>query len=839
MPPLSDRPRATAGAGTPAAAPASLVPARAPALPTACLPPPCGMRRAARASPPSAPAPFPRPVTAARRRGTSAAGPSLAAATAVLALQLAPDAATAQPAEAKTLERVVVTGGRPSTLPLEIPTTTEGVTAETIRRSINAIDAEDALKYLPSLSVRKRYPGDHDHAVLASRASGSGNSARSLVYADGILLSNLLGNGAAYTPRWGLVTPEQIERVDVLYGPFSAAYPGNSAGAIVDFVTRMPTRLEAHVKAQATSQHYRLYGTDDRFRTRQGSASLGSASGPWSWWVDVNRLEADAQPIVFANRLVAQGSATTPGTPVSGAVADANPRNQPWLLFGAGQQTHSVQDHAKLKLALDLTPALRASYTLGVWRNDYARSAQTFLRDAAGNPVYAGPVSVGGQTYTLGATDLQPSTGRLEHWMHGFGIESRSRGEWDWKAAASVYDYREDRVRTPSTVLPGALAGGAGRIADMAGTGWNTLALKATWRPGGGGARGAAARTGSHVVEGGWQRDAFRLRSAVYDTPDWRGGEPGAVVSRFEGDTVLQSLWVQDAWRFAPRWRSVVGLRAEEWHAFNGSITGVALPTRRERHLSPKAALAFEAAPTLTLKASVGRAVRMPTVAELYQGTVTAGAVVNNDPDLKPERSWTGEWTAEWAPERQRGSATLRATLFAERTGDALYSLTTAVAGGSVTMVRNVDEIRTLGFELAGAARQVGFAGLDVDASLTYADSKIVRNDALPASVGHWQPRVPRWRATLLAVYAIDERWSASLGARYSGLQYGQPDGSDGNGRAYGGFSRCFAADARLRARLARQWSAAIGVDNLNDAVCWAFHPYPQRTAVAELRYDL
>ena len=97
--------------------------------------------------------------------------------------------------------------------------------------------------------MRKRYVGDYDHAVLATRASGTGNSARSLVYADGILLSNLLGNGATFTPRWGLVTPEEIERVDVLYGPFSAAFPGNSVGAVVDYVTRMPDELEMHAEA--------------------------------------------------------------------------------------------------------------------------------------------------------------------------------------------------------------------------------------------------------------------------------------------------------------------------------------------------------------------------------------------------------------------------------------------------------------------------------------------------------------------------------------------------------------------------------------------------------------
>src|SRR5688500_13721160 len=85
----------------------------------------------------------------------------------------------------RTLGTVTVVARRPSTLPTSIPTTVEGITAAAVARSVNAIDSEDALKYLPSLNVRKRYTGDFDHAVLASRASGSGNSARSLVYTDG------------------------------------------------------------------------------------------------------------------------------------------------------------------------------------------------------------------------------------------------------------------------------------------------------------------------------------------------------------------------------------------------------------------------------------------------------------------------------------------------------------------------------------------------------------------------------------------------------------------------------------------------------------------------------
>src|SRR3954467_13273472 len=178
------------------------------------------------------------------------------------------------PTPTRELGIVTVTGGQPTSLPTQIPTTMEGITRAQIEQSINATDSEDALKYFPSLLVRKRYIGDYNHAVLSSRASGTGNSARSAVYADGILLSNFLGNGVGgltFPPRWGLVTPEEIDRVDVMYGPFSAAYPGNSVGAVVDYLTRMPTRFEAHGKVGAVWQPFSLYATDATYRSTQAS----------------------------------------------------------------------------------------------------------------------------------------------------------------------------------------------------------------------------------------------------------------------------------------------------------------------------------------------------------------------------------------------------------------------------------------------------------------------------------------------------------------------------------------------------------------------------------------
>ncbi|MFC3111039.1 TonB-dependent receptor [Undibacterium arcticum] len=738
----------------------------------------------------------------------------------------------------KTLGTVTVTSGRPSSLPTQIPTTIEGISAAQIADKINATDSEDALKYFPSLNVRKRFIGDYDHAVLASRASGTGNSARSLVYADGILLSNLLGNGANYTPRWGLVSPEEIARVDVLYGPFSAAYPGNSVGAVVDYVTRMPKQFEAHAKLSGFSQAYQQYGTDTTYTGKQASASLGDRNGAWAWWLDVSRLDNNGQPIAFANKLLSSGTIGSGGTPVTGTIADKNPANKDWLILGSTNQVHTIQDHAKAKLAYDFSPVIRASYTLGWWRNDAVRSADSYLRDPSGNPVYSGNINVNGRQFTLTPAHIAPSRAQLEHVMHGLSIKSNTKGVWDWELAASRYDYAKDQQRTPGGALPASNQGGAGSITDLNGTGWNTLALKATWR-----SDDQLGIRSAHVVDVGYQRDSYQLRTLVSSTPDWINGTAAARSSAFNGNTQLGSLYAQDTWRIAPDWKTTLGGRLEQWQAFGGELSNASTTRtfgeRKETSFSPKAALAYQVAPDWALKASLGRAVRNPSVAELYQGALVANTIVNNDPNLRPEKSWTSELTAEHNLNSGEMHGTLRATFFHENTRDALYSQTNVTVSPNVTNIQNVDRIRTSGLELAYQASDVGLAGLDLSASLTYAHSIIAANDKFPASVGQWQPRVPQWRANLVATYQPDSTWAYTVGARYSGKQFGTLDNSDPNGATYTGVSSFFVTDVRIRYRVAKQWTAAVGIDNLNNATYWAFHPYTQRTLVAELKFDL
>jgi iron complex outermembrane receptor protein len=754
----------------------------------------------------------------------------LAAAPAAL-VSYVPPANAQQVAAAEQLGDVTVIGPRPSSLPTELPTTVESITRKQIDETINATDAEDALKYFPSLIVRKRYIGDYDHAVLGSRASGTGNSARSLVYADGILLSNLLGNGATFTPRWGLVTPQEIERVDVLYGPFSAAYPGNSVGAVVDFVTRMPTTTEAHATLDFFGQHFRERGADGRYGGGEGSVAVGSRAGPFAWWVDVTRDDSEGQPVSFANRLQSAGVPGGPGVPVTGAVFDQNPKYQNWFLLGSTTQTHTTQDQAKVKLSYDLAPDVRATYIFAAWKNDSVRSTASYLRDPNGNPVYSGNVTINGLSYALTASDFAPTRSEFEHNVHGLTLKSATQSNWDFEANASVYAYQEDIVRTPTVPVASASTTGAGTITDGKGSGWTTLDLKATWRP--------DPATNTHVVEFGAQRDAFALRTRVSTTADWIAGGVAGPSAQFNGDTDLTSLWAQDAWRFAPDWKAIVGARGERWTAHDGQIANatslLTYAPRRQGDVSPKAAVGYTGVADWEFKASLGRAVRFPTVSELYQGAIVGNVVTNNDPNLRPERSWTSELTAEHVTDRY----STRFTYFHERTHDALYSQTNVTVTPNVTNIQNVDLISTNGFEVSATSTDLLFKGFDLSGSATRALSHTLADAKFPQAVGKLQPRVPDWRANLLATWHATSQLVATLGARYSGRQYSTLDNSDPNAFTYTGFSSFFVVDTRVRYRIDPHWTVSAGIDNLNNQKYWAFHPYPQRTFLAGLGYDL
>ena len=763
--------------------------------------------------------------------------------------------------DAQSPSNVVLVSAHKAVQPARLPATVESVSAQQFDESINAVTSAGVLQYLPSVHVRERYIGDRN-AVLVMRVNSSVASAQTTVYGDGMLLSNFLNNSYATAPRWGMVSPEEIDRVDVVYGPFSALYPGNCAGGVVRLITREPTRFEAHVKLDAFSQRYQQYGTHERFGGGHASAAIGNTAGDWTYWLALDHLDNRSQPQTFGNTTAKTGAPAAAGsfTVVNSAdvYRDIDTAGKPRIIVSSTGIDHTVQDMGKLKLGYRFSPALQASYTLGLWRNASDGSVDSYLRDATGANVYnagstlANPykfVRIDGADYTVSAA--APSRASSEHWMHGITIKA-STGAFDWEAVASVYDQKKDltRTATPSKGLDSGLGsvrpGGQLSLAD--GTGWTNLDLRGQWRANSGAA---------HTLSFGLHHDRYRLVAVTYGTAaapiaDWQTSETGLLSTNSYGKTQTDAVYLQDEWKFASAWTLVAGVRQETWKAFGGSnfFAATTAPNpqnlvyadRSQSNFSPKLHLAWQASPALALRASVGKGVRYPTVAEMFQTFNGPNNIKTNDPNLKPEQVLSSEWVLQ----QQFDNAMLRGSFFTENKRDALISQTDVTVAPNLSSIQNVDQVRTRGIEIAGQAAPVGLRGLELNGSLTYTHSLITRDSRNPGLEGTAQPRIPDWRATLVGTWHATDALSTSLSYRFSGRQHnalfntttGQYN--DINPNVYGAVSHYSVFDAKIAYKLTREWSGSLGINNLGNFKYYVNpNPYPQRTLFAGLKYDL
>lgn len=682
----------------------------------------------------------------------------------------------------------------------------------------NVVEVEDVLAFAPNLTIRKRYIGDRN-AIIGGRAAGTTQSARSLVYADGLLLSDFLDSGYANPPRWGMVNAADIESIDVLYGPFSALYPGNAMGTTVLLHTRMPDRFRAGAEAQVFSQHFSdAYGEDRHLGGHAGRAFIGNRHGRWRWELSVSRLDNHGQPMSYVT--ARQGGNDATAVPVGGGTHDRNPDGSERLVAGPVDMDHTRQTQASLKLGVRLTPRLKARFTLGWWHNRSDLHGRSLLRDANGQVVDAGPIRVDGDIWTLPADAFAPSRRRGSQRLLGLQLDGHVGDTWQWQTVASRYD--ELLAREGDAAMPGT---DAGTLADNGGSGWWTWDLRTH------GSLGP-----DHTLYVGMHLDRYLLDSRVHATDDWRGDGHGALLSAFGGRTTTGAVYVQDNWSFQPDWLLTLGLRAERWRASDGVLADtdsrVRYPSRQASALSPKAALAWYFADSWQLRLSVGRAVRFPTVGELFQGSLSHHAIVDNDPDLAPERAWAEDLTLD----RHSDKGYWRVSLFHYAISDSLYKQTDVTVTPHVRRVGNIDRVRIFGVAGAMRFRDV-WPGVDVNASVAFNDAVTRRDATHPSADGKQFPRIPRVRAKLGVVWRFARAWQVSLAGRHSGRQYGSLDNTD-HLDTFGAISRFTVFDAKLQWQASPAWTAALGVDNLTDRRYWVYHPWPGRTWLASLRWS-
>jgi iron complex outermembrane receptor protein len=360
--------------------------------------------------------------------------------TSILAALAAFPAVSAHAAET-ALEPIIVSATRNPT-PLEnAPGQVEVVTAADIAKR-NVYRLSDTVNELPGVFIQ---PGRGIMQPSQSMAlRGIPDEKRSLVLLDGIPLNDGYAGGLSF----GGLPADNIERVEVLYGPMSSLYGGNAMGGVVSFTTRMPTGPEFRLRT----------GFGDPFQSGKGPENVRKVNLSAG-----NRFDNDLAILVGGNWSATDGyrtewvtSTTAPAAGITGASIIPQKTGAPTYLLGNKGRTNWDDHNLFIKLEQRLSNDDQ-------WRFNWMRQAynyssenpQTYLRTATGAPTYS----------TYAQSLFVNGDGEYQRDIYSLGYDTELMGGL-LKVNAGY-----SSISTNSYIVPtGTATGGSGRISDSPST---------------------------------------------------------------------------------------------------------------------------------------------------------------------------------------------------------------------------------------------------------------------------------------------------------------------------------------------------------------------------------
>lgn len=691
---------------------------------------------------------------------------------------------------------------------------------------INALNVEDLMKYTPNFFVRKRFAGD-DNAVVALRGANTIQSARTIVMVDGFVVSNFLGNRYDYPPKWNVVGPTEVRQFDIVYGPFSARYGGNSMGGVVSVTTRNPKKNEQYATAQAMIMPFKEYGFDETFYGYSLEAGLTYRpdKSPWSFRASYRHFDNVGQSMSYTNLKETTGS----GTNVTGAYADPA---QATPVFGAASPVHVTQDQVRFRVGYEMDNGWQADFIAFGWRtNQDLTNARTWIKDSSGNPITTNiKVAFNGKAYSV--TSPTYSLSDRDEFLAGAKVSGPLGDGWTMSSNLSHYWIPKNESLSSTTLATG-IGRGAGTSTIQKTPGWWTWDTE------------FERSTENQNFALGLNANLYHTDQDQFSTTNWFTQAGAVKTASFFGKTSLIGVYAEDEMLFD--WGTLTfGIRADSWHAFDGGIGKknastsayylTRYPERKETSVSPKLSFQTKTFFEADLQVSMGTATRFPTVGELFQGKIidSTGDLdpQSFDPNLKPEFSKDLNVIVR----KKINNVNYVASYFYQDITDAVFSYPVFIGSTTVTRYENIDLVRQYGLELVGEAKDVFVKGLDIDASITRIEAKTIKNIANPTSEGIKFPRIPDWRISGNVRYKITPTVKASLGWRYASRPNSDLFGLS-RGDSWGFQSEYMLFDTRVSWDITPKTQVSLGVDNINNDQAYVAHPLPQRTFLIELKY--
>jgi iron complex outermembrane receptor protein len=696
-------------------------------------------------------------------------------------------------------------------------------------KPITVVTTEDIVKYEPSVIIRRRFIGDAN-GVMGIRGSNMFQTTRSMVFADGIPLHYFLQTQWDGAPRWGLVNADEVGLVEVVYGPFSAEYSGNSMGGVVNIETRIPTEGRFHFEGMLLNQQFDNLGVrNDSLGGFRGFLSYGDRIGNFSIYGAMTRLQNDGQTQDFVFDV--NGTPAGGEIPVTGSVSSRNEYGEAARYYGNTGRVDSLTDQFKLKLGYEFGDGWLALLNTGFEVRDIERDApENYLIGPGGLPVWSGSFVEDGIAFDVQGRNFAIDTQDRETLLVGFRLSGPVGDGWNLQAALSSFDILEDETRASLLNPDDPAFTPAGTVRDYDDAAWQSAEIKLQDDD-------FFANSDLSFVTG-YRWEAYELGVTNYNSVDYASGARTSLNNASGGDSQLEALYAQLGWRLSEAWDVTLGGRYEDWEGKNGFFNvGGEIEhhvDRQEDRFSPKFSLGYSPVPEWRFRLSAAKAYRFPIVEELYQNERRTNGTSIANANLEPEDGTHFNLMGE----RILGRGIVRVNLFTETVEDAIISQSSIVDNLFIFTFLPIDEVETTGVEVIFDQARIADTKLSTRVNLAYLDSEIVRNSPNPDIEGNVFPRLPEWRGHLLLNYTLTEKWDIGGGVRYSSDSYGDLDNADTARYVFGAIDPYTQLNLKAGYQVNPTVRFNLSVENLTDQLAFVHHPWPGRTLALEVVVD-
>lgn len=715
--------------------------------------------------------------------------------------------------KAEALEKIVVTATRTERNPDDVPASITIITQEDIKKQ-NIQTVDEALAQVPGAFDRRGKGWQDTRASVTLR--GFPSQERTLILLDGQNIASAYTNSV----EWNSMPVENIERIEVIRGPFSALYGGNAMGGVINIITKTAKKLE--MLAQGSYSTYDSWtgyiGAGDRLWNKvsiQGGFNWRSTSG-------------------YASNLVTKTSATgAAATNVVGWIPTTTTSGSPTNIIGDSGDNFWSDYSVNGKISWDVTEGHKLTFsTLASYYNyGYDIYHSYLFNPANGANVVSGTVGLSGaanQRFTnLREGAFVNGNGRNRTQVYNLTTEHRLTDTTQLKVHAGLLNQPENWYTTPSSSSAlTTFSGGPGTVSRTPSRNWvaefqveQAIGKKQLW------VAGVSYNTG-------W------ASTKEYSLTNWRAPANDGPLNFLSGGRDRNiGVFAQDEISWHPQFSTVAGLRLDWWQTYGGNYMQAAgapivyLPNRSQCAVSPKIAFLYRPLDWMSFRTSVGTAFRAPNIYELYRTWQSStGTLYKSNPDLNPEKTLSWEIGATLKPFK---GTVFSAAYFENYVTDLIYRTTDLTdPTGKTQIYENAAKATIRGFEIE--LHQKLWSWLEVFGNTTLMDARIRDNPYNLASVGKKITFVPRQQFNF-GVTANYWKVKANLTGRYVSKLPSTDNNSDGVNNVYGSYDPFFTLDCKVIFSPVKYVDLSFAVDNLLNREYYYYYRTSGRTFWTQL----